>query len=133
MTDLAARLVAAQQSQAKLSEATDHLNLTLDQCEVAIRDLKLGVKAEVMFPEGNHYLVWKRWQGKEWCLVVFNSFDGEETKIRNVTRQQRMEAVNLLMPLVNAIIAGVSLEVERVEKAISQANELIDLVKGVSK
>jgi len=111
---LAEAIKKARDRQQALSAATDALNASLKSAESAIKGLRLGVAASVCYPDGERRLRFGKIKD-EWRLIV--EFGDEYSPVINGSREERLQAVALLAPLVAAMCRAVDDEVRRVEAA----------------
>lgn len=122
MNDLAQRLSKIDSLRGVLDTATDQLNAILTDAEKAIRNLRLGVSAEVSIDEYNK-LGWRRY-GQLWGLVVDHTRKDEVTtaSLTNCTREVRLKSAHLLGELLSAMFERAETEIERVEAATKTAS-----------
>jgi len=132
---LAERVRRARAASSTLSKTTDQLNAAIVDAEKVIAGLNLGVTAWVPFPSGEEdapdtrSLWFERHRG-EWCLTVnWSNEYTEETSITPLlecSREARVEAVDLLPSLVDALM-------DRTETLIGTVAEKIDTINAFTK
>ncbi len=129
-------IMKAKLDQQRLSDATDQLNVVLKEAEGAIRALKLGVTAQVCYPDGEAWLKFTRY-GQEWRLLVIDEEEGDTENgsvlVLNATRQRRIQTVPLLQPLVVALCAALQKEIDRVEASSKAAEAFVAGLSGQAK
>jgi hypothetical protein len=120
-------LARALATRERLNAACDDLNIRITAAEKAIVDLKLGVAADVLLesrPNGfSRHLSFLQ-DGGRWRLAIT---EGEEfTPLVNTSRAIRIQAVEHLHRLVEAIATAVEIEESRVDSARTHVSRFVE-------
>jgi hypothetical protein len=105
----------------QLHTLTDELNRTLEEFENAVHALNYGVPATVPMRDGEQLTYGKL--GQSWRLI-FETADGEPVPLLNASRGIRVQAVDYLSTLLQAIEKAYCRELVDVNTAISRVREL---------
>jgi hypothetical protein len=128
---------------AALAAGTDELNLKLAAAEEVLRELGLGVEADVTImsdledqADHNFYSISLcfRKVGGSWSLGLVAVMEGEEqgglTPITSASREQRIAAASKLGDLLEAMRIQVRAERQRVDEANSAVDAFLKLARG---
>ncbi len=135
---LAEALVRARSLAKDMSAATDELNSSLQEVEKEIADLKLGVTARILIESPDEHSPWTAYLrfGKDqqaWRLTWEYGIEGDDdmdtTPLVNASRATRLEAVDHLPDLVEALIATASKEVEKIRSKTKVVRDLVTTIK----
>lgn len=126
----------------QLHEATVRLNASLTEAETAIKELNLGVQAEVEMTRRKtaksdwiQLLIFGKESG-QWRLIVESGVEGGEfdmTPLVNCSRGVRMRAVEYLPSLLQALADSCDLETAKVDackKAVDSFSKFLAAQPG---
>lgn len=127
----------------RLEAAADRLNEKIAEFERTLKSLKLGVSAKVEFStdihgEDGEDLLFTKW-ADDWHLVI-RSWDAHGPPdsdryelLKNKSREQRLEAVELFPRLLDALIEAAEVELDRVSTSADSVDALIAALKSGAK
>jgi len=139
---LAEALARARDLKPKLDGATDEMNRSIHEVEVALAALHLGVRASVTIEsrtDQQFSFTWYRClvfgkDAKVWRLLIEEGRDDHPedidfTPLVNASREVRLQATEHLAELVWAIVKTAEEEIARVEAATKEALTVASVIK----
>jgi hypothetical protein len=121
-------LEAEQELSAELAAEIDALNAALDSAEQCLRDLRIGVTANVPLHDVAAVLFFKK-RDKEWSLCV-ETAPGDLRAVRKASLEIRRAAALAVPALVEAVMAAA---VDRIEATREARMQLEGFVNGLRK
>jgi hypothetical protein len=132
-------LSRAREVAAQLGPATDRLNTLIQAVETAIAELQLGVTAYVRMnpddPNWAHLLTFGKFSN-DWQLLIESGPDGGDredwsaTPLRNMSRELRLQAVDLIPELIEKLIEEAASQVKAVQAKATQVENILAELKG---
>lgn len=114
-------------SETELGRLTDVLNGKIQDFELALEGLKLGVKAGVKFMDHDDVLEFTNGGTGRFKLMVRKGQD--LVPLKSCSRETRLMAVHLFKPLLSALLKATDDEHDRILKAIKVVEGAIEDVR----
>lgn len=101
----------------ELNEQSEELNRIIVEYEDALKELQVGVRAIINFPQSNEQLRWEKLGGREWGLV-YAPTQGDPLFLRHASRIARMRSLTMFTDLTEALTLAAKEKLEDVRSVL---------------